>query len=892
MTTYDAPGITDPENVDALTHQQIYDAFQTVGDHCADIVTAWQQAGDQWRTSTTGLVQAVRTAVDGHWTGSAAEAAVQAVTGYGTRATDLADLFDQTGQVVANTAQAAQTTKAYISKPVPVTADQTKDPTEFDTQTRNASKAQDDARQTMQQRYVVPFTTEDARIPTFPPANSTGAGDNPLTALASATTNGVRVSIPGVASIDIPGLGTRPDSTVPAGVHTSLFGTPVTNPDASVTALTDNSVTSRPTANDVLYRPQDRTVLTGDPQVPAATRPASTAPVTAPTTPASTSPHDAPTDTTSRDGTHDTPQHSDSDTPRSEHGTHTTPADNGSRSDGRTPAETHSAANDSAASQAAASQTASNQAAANETTSNQAAASQATSNQVTANQATSNQPAPTTHTDTGSTAAPSAGSSGGAQNATATPGSTDSGAGGSSDSGRGGANVTQNTPRLPTTVPGTALPGALAASSAAGSALGAAASIAAPALGAGSMIPNPPSTPNIPPAPTAPAPGPSAPPPSPGAPAPGSSAPGPNLHSGPIGQGPNSPAPVPSSPTPGTNPPSPAPNTQTPRPIAPTPTGGTPATPPLGSAAATNSIPPDALTEPAATAITGAAAAELSDDPHQHHDPRMPRMRVKYEGDRDRIGKTVDLGNESTTAEMARTEDYVQATIGDHTRRDNRERAATEDELNPAAAETAGAEPPVEPVIGEYGSAVDQDPASPIFDRGVGSTPHTDQNVQPQIGDHTARGDHERPDTGTTRGNEPTVAETPSTAHLVQPAIGNPGIGSAAAETIRANDVRPSMAGTEFAGPHVEPVIGEYGSADDVGDHTPESARSGLDSGAAPGNEPRTAPTPPTESYVQPTIGEYPSPDDPNREGADPRGESLTAGTTLSGQYVQPTIGE
>ncbi|MBF6331415.1 hypothetical protein [Nocardia transvalensis] len=212
MTDYDQPAITNRENVDALTHQQIYDAFQTVTDHTADVVGTWEQARTQWRESTTTMLQAVRTAVDGQWTGVAADAAVQALTGYTTHASALADLFEQTGRAVTATAQAALTTKAYIPKPVPPTADPTQDPTGYDSQMRAAQKAQDEARQVMQQHYLVPFTDQDARIPTFPPAMSAADGNGGAATDSTGSTDESGTAV----------AGARPNTTVPVSATDSV----------------------------------------------------------------------------------------------------------------------------------------------------------------------------------------------------------------------------------------------------------------------------------------------------------------------------------------------------------------------------------------------------------------------------------------------------------------------------------------------------------------------------------------------------------------------------------------------------------------------------------------------------------------------------------------------
>ncbi|WP_433662683.1 hypothetical protein ACQPW1_11365 [Nocardia sp. CA-128927] len=172
MTEYDPPAITNPENVDALTHQQIKDAFDLIQNATHDMVTNWGQARAMWRDSTTALVHAVRSAVDGKWTGAAADNASAAVSRYGGNAEELVALFDQTASVVVNTATTAVMTKSFLPPVVQVTADQKTDPVEYDRQTRQADAAQAEARRIMQERYVVGFIDQDAKLPTYPPAVS------------------------------------------------------------------------------------------------------------------------------------------------------------------------------------------------------------------------------------------------------------------------------------------------------------------------------------------------------------------------------------------------------------------------------------------------------------------------------------------------------------------------------------------------------------------------------------------------------------------------------------------------------------------------------------------------------------------------------------------------
>lgn len=166
---YDPPGITHPENVDALTHQQIQDAFDTVVNSTDEVLTNWAAARDLWRETTDTLSRTVRDAVDGNWTGDAAGIAASAVLDYSGAAAQLADLFEETARAVTNTADAAILTKAFMPSVVPVTVDQKLDPAEYDLQARDAEAAWAEARQLMRERYLLEYTDQDARLPTYPP---------------------------------------------------------------------------------------------------------------------------------------------------------------------------------------------------------------------------------------------------------------------------------------------------------------------------------------------------------------------------------------------------------------------------------------------------------------------------------------------------------------------------------------------------------------------------------------------------------------------------------------------------------------------------------------------------------------------------------------------------
>ncbi|MFI6045317.1 hypothetical protein ACIA8C_27055 [Nocardia sp. NPDC051321] len=263
MTDYDPPGITNPENVDALTHQQIKDAFDVIENATHDMVTNWGQARAMWRDSTTALVHAVRSAVDGKWTGAAADNAATAVNQYGSEAEELVALFEQTASVVVNTATTAVMTKSFLPPVVQVTADQKTDPVEYDRQTRQADTAQAEARRIMQERYVVGFMHQDTKLPTYPPAVSP-INDGPAPVPVTGPTTSAAPAGPNETNQDSATVATQPSAAaVPSA------DVPVQNsPDHTQAAATDGQP---PTATTQPASDSSRSVSPRTPSnVPAA----------------------------------------------------------------------------------------------------------------------------------------------------------------------------------------------------------------------------------------------------------------------------------------------------------------------------------------------------------------------------------------------------------------------------------------------------------------------------------------------------------------------------------------------------------------------------------------------------------------------------------------------
>ncbi|WP_405161511.1 hypothetical protein OG203_35040 [Nocardia sp. NBC_01499] len=254
MTDYDPPAITNPENVDALTHQQIKDAFDLIQNATHDMVTNWGHARAMWRDSTTALVHAVRSAVDGKWTGAAADSAATAVSRYGSTAEELVALFDQTASVVVNTATTAVMTKSFLPPVVQVTADQKADPVEYDRQTRKADTAQAEARRIMQERYVVGFMDQDAKLPTYPPAVSP-VNDGPAPSPATGPTPSAALTEPDETNHDSapvagqPSDAAAPSADVPAQNspdHTQAAATEGQPPTTTTQSASDSSRSDSP----------------------------------------------------------------------------------------------------------------------------------------------------------------------------------------------------------------------------------------------------------------------------------------------------------------------------------------------------------------------------------------------------------------------------------------------------------------------------------------------------------------------------------------------------------------------------------------------------------------------------------------------------------------------
>ncbi|UGT53969.1 hypothetical protein [Nocardia asteroides] len=280
MTTqYDPPGITDPENVDGLTHQQIVDAFSVVANSTSELVKVWKQADADLSASTEAMLTAVRGALDGGWTGSAADAAVMTVARYCDDASRLPELFDEVSLVVSNTALTAVMTKSFLPPVVSVTADRSSDPEGFDRQTREADTAQAEARRIMAERYVVGFQDQDARLPTFPDAMAIGNDQSPQ--IGPGTSGG-------------PGSPTSPGNPV-AG---EPVGTDPEENDSGETTEQDPANTGSPTGT----KSEDSSTSDGSTSAAGqddSTQAASAAPASAPTgstpsTSAPSAPGDAP----------------------------------------------------------------------------------------------------------------------------------------------------------------------------------------------------------------------------------------------------------------------------------------------------------------------------------------------------------------------------------------------------------------------------------------------------------------------------------------------------------------------------------------------------------------------------------------------------------------------
>ncbi|GGK67482.1 hypothetical protein [Nocardia camponoti] len=280
MKAFDPPSITNPENVDHLTHQQIIDAFNAVINETHSMVTTWQQSKVDFRESTASFLAAIRAAADGKWTGASADAAITATTHYAAAADDLDELFADMSNVVNNTATIAVMAKAFMPKVVAVTANQTTDPQEYDKQSREAKEAQDEARRIMRGRYIVGFQHQDTQIPTFPPATKVVAagpgadGGNPSGAPGSNVV-GVPGSSPSAPGAGQPGANPAqpsPDSTVPAGADESLTGgSPQNGTDDSKTQTAGTTQSpSQPTTSTPADTARPNTSPSTNPTIPGA----------------------------------------------------------------------------------------------------------------------------------------------------------------------------------------------------------------------------------------------------------------------------------------------------------------------------------------------------------------------------------------------------------------------------------------------------------------------------------------------------------------------------------------------------------------------------------------------------------------------------------------------
>ncbi|WP_158607863.1 WXG100 family type VII secretion target [Nocardia panacis] len=158
MRQTDGRAITDPENVHSFSHRAIHDGAQTMNPESLDsALDAWSamartvtDAGEQFQTSVKG-------AVEQHWEGASADAAVRRIREFVARIAEFGEALEQQKGPLTAVAAAASRFKAAV--PAPVVGG--------GAEARNELEQQ--ARDDMSTYYVQPYSAAAPTLPTLPP---------------------------------------------------------------------------------------------------------------------------------------------------------------------------------------------------------------------------------------------------------------------------------------------------------------------------------------------------------------------------------------------------------------------------------------------------------------------------------------------------------------------------------------------------------------------------------------------------------------------------------------------------------------------------------------------------------------------------------------------------
>ncbi|WP_378733832.1 hypothetical protein [Nocardia brasiliensis] len=162
MRQTDGRAITNPENAQSFTHAEIKqaademnpDGLDSAFDAWSKIATAVTTAGQQFET-------AIKTAIEQHWEGAAADNAVRGIRDYATRVGEFGETLNAQSTPLSQAASAA----AKFKLAVPDVVDTSTNPR--GPELRNTSEEQ--ARDEMTSQYIQPYGTTAPAIPTLPP---------------------------------------------------------------------------------------------------------------------------------------------------------------------------------------------------------------------------------------------------------------------------------------------------------------------------------------------------------------------------------------------------------------------------------------------------------------------------------------------------------------------------------------------------------------------------------------------------------------------------------------------------------------------------------------------------------------------------------------------------
>ncbi|MFE7741693.1 hypothetical protein [Nocardia sp. NPDC057455] len=261
MRQTDGRAITNPENAHSFSHAEIKqaaDAMNPAG--LAGAFAAWSAIAAAVTDAGQQFENAIKTAVEQHWEGAAADSAVRGVRDYAARVGELGEALGAQSLPLSAAADAAVKFKSSVPELVDASAGAA------NAEQRNSREEQ--ARDEMNTQYIQPYGATAPAIPTLPPpigpAATTptgieaGAGTAVHPDVGSSPVDGARTtdtpssrdeaSSEGTASPgDVEEEGTTDEPTQPAAANTSETTAPQAVSQQNTATTTPVSTTSTPT---------------------------------------------------------------------------------------------------------------------------------------------------------------------------------------------------------------------------------------------------------------------------------------------------------------------------------------------------------------------------------------------------------------------------------------------------------------------------------------------------------------------------------------------------------------------------------------------------------------------------------------------------------------------